>query len=75
MMDIPDAVIAAADAIMRPQLGQAVWGQMCVGCDTLLKLKPGTSARIAKFQIASQRWAVDLTQPLMSRLPFRMISQ
>lgn len=75
MMDIPDAVIAAADAIMRPQLGRAVWGQMCVDCDGALQLKPGTAARIAKFQIATRSWAVDLTQPLMSRQPFRMISQ
>jgi hypothetical protein len=75
MMDIPDAAIKAADAIMRPQLGRAVWGQMCVGCDAALRLKPGTAARIAKFQIASRNWAVDLTQPLMSRQPFRMISQ
>ncbi|MEI8195350.1 MAG: TnsA endonuclease N-terminal domain-containing protein [Phycisphaerae bacterium] len=75
MMDISDAAITAADAIMRPQLGRAVWGPMCVGCDVALQLKPGTSARIAKFQIASRSWAVDLTQPLMSRLPFRMLSQ
>ncbi len=72
--DISADTISRADTCMRPLLGKTAWGKMVVDCDAKLQLRPGTAARIARHQIATRAWAVDLTHPLLTRNPFRMIS-
>lgn len=74
LLDIPAATIAAADTVMRLHLGLKTWSCMCEDCDKILDLKPGTSARIARYQIATRAWPVDLTQPITAGKPLRPIS-
>lgn len=73
MFDISTETIAAADKIMRPTVGTKNWAAMCSECDATLCLKPGTSARIARYQIATREWPVDLTHPISASKPLHLI--
>lgn len=74
MLDIPGTTIETADLAMRPYLDRRPWGSMCQDCDKTLNLKPGTAARIARYQIASRVWPVDLTHRIEAGKPLRLIS-
>lgn len=74
LLDIPTATVMAADTVMRPHLGLKTWARTCEDSDKALDLKPGTAARIARYQIATRTWPVDLTQPITAGKPLRLIS-
>lgn len=73
MSGISDETIAAADEFMRPLLGLKSWGELVTQCDTRLAFAPGTAALIARHHIATRAWPVDLSYPLLSRTPFKLL--